>query len=145
MGKIRIKTLGDEEKEKKQRVKDEARREGKKAIKDGKTKPEETPVPTPEIKQEEKTAEVKKQVKKDKVSPSLPHHKHGKKYLQVRSFVDKTKMYPISEAISLLKKMKIASFDETVEVHINTIEKGLKGNVTYPHETGKKTRIAVAD
>lgn len=163
MGKIRIKSLGDEEKEKKQKAGDEARREGKKAIKSRasegsgrqtdqigeKTKSGEIPVPEAKVKPEEKTTEVKseakQQVKKSRTDIFLPRHKHGKKYLQVRSFVDKTKLYPIAEAVGLLKKMKIASFDETVEVHINTTEKGLKGNVTYPYETGKKTRIAVVD
>lgn len=30
--------------------------------------------------------------------------KHGKKYVEVKKLVEKTKMYPLNEAVELLKK-----------------------------------------
>ena len=49
------------------------------------------------------------------------------------------------EALTLLEKIKIAKFDETVELHINTYEKGISGNVTLPHGTGKDVRVEIAN
>ena len=41
--------------------------------------------------------------------------------------------------------MKRTKFDETVELHINTIEKGISGSLTLPHGTGKSTRVVIAN
>ena len=38
----------------------------------------------------------------------------------------------------------MAKFDETVELHVNTIATGISGNITLPHGAGKKTRVAIA-
>ena len=51
----------------------------------------------------------------------------------------------VSKAVETLKKFKTSSFDETVELHINTREKGISGMLTLPHGTGKTLRIKVAD
>jgi large subunit ribosomal protein L1 len=45
----------------------------------------------------------------------------------------------------MLEKLKRSKFDETVELHINTIETGVSGNTTLPHGTGKQIRVAIAD
>jgi large subunit ribosomal protein L1 len=39
----------------------------------------------------------------------------------------------------------MAKFDETVELHINTIESGISGTMILPHGTGKEIRVAIAD
>ncbi|MBI2190183.1 MAG: 50S ribosomal protein L1 [Candidatus Levybacteria bacterium] len=69
----------------------------------------------------------------------------SRRYQTVAGLVEKNKLYPINEALSLLAKLKTARFDETVELHINTIENGISGTLTLPHGTGKKTRVAIAD
>jgi ribosomal protein L1 len=46
--------------------------------------------------------------------------------------------YPLETAVAMLKKFKASKFDETVELHINVREKGVSGQVTLPHGTGKK-------
>lgn len=53
--------------------------------------------------------------------------------------------YPIASGIEILRKFKGSKFDETVELHINVKEKGISGQVSLPHGTGKKLRIAIAD
>ena len=40
----------------------------------------------------------------------------GKKYAEAAKLVDRTKSYPIDEAIALMKKVSYAKFDESVEV-----------------------------
>ena len=52
-------------------------------------------------------------------------------------------MYKLPEALSLLPEVKLAQFDETVELHINTTEKGISGAVTLPHGTGKAVRVQI--
>ena len=69
----------------------------------------------------------------------------GKNYLKVKSLVDKTKKYSINEALDLVKKTSYSKFDGSVEVVFNVLSKGLRGNVTLPHGTGKTLRIKIAD
>lgn len=59
--------------------------------------------------------------------------------------VDKTKMYDLKEAIDLLKKICKTKFVSSVELHINTTEKGIKQKATLPFGTGKKVKVAVVD
>lgn len=63
---------------------------------------------------------------------------------------DKTKIYPLKEAIAILKKTPKLKFDETVEVSVklsvdpkDTQGSSIRGTVALPHGTGKKVRVAV--
>jgi len=58
--------------------------------------------------------------------------------------IDKNKVYSLPEALELLRKVKMTKFDETVELHINTTEAGINGQVKLPHGSGKEVRIAIA-
>ncbi len=61
---------------------------------------------------------------------------------------DKNKVYPLEEAISWVKKLARAKFDETVEVHFRLgidPRKGdqqVRGAVSLPHGTGKTVKVA---
>ena len=44
--------------------------------------------------------------------------KHGKKYRDAAKKVDIAKAYALEEACKLIKELKVAKFDETVEAHI---------------------------
>jgi len=74
--------------------------------------------------------------------------KHGKKYLQAKKLIDKTKKYSISEAIELAKKVAYTKFDPTLEVHIQTNanpkynDQQVRGTVVLPHGTGKTVKVA---
>ncbi|OGK38740.1 hypothetical protein A3F03_02360 [Candidatus Roizmanbacteria bacterium RIFCSPHIGHO2_12_FULL_41_11] len=59
--------------------------------------------------------------------------------------MDKTKVYPMTEALELLAKFQKAKFDETVELHLNTTRTGILGSLILPHGTGKTTKVAIAD
>src|SRR3954464_9228026 len=75
--------------------------------------------------------------------------KHGKKYLEARSKIDRETAYALSEAVRLLKETKVAKFDETVEVHFRTglnvrhADEQLRGTIALPHGLGKEVKIAV--
>ena len=77
------------------------------------------------------------------------HMKRGKKYKAVSEKVDKNKIYPIAEALTLLREGKIAKFDESVEVHVKLgldTKKGdqqVRAAVVLPHGIGKTKKIAV--
>ncbi|MBI3985024.1 MAG: hypothetical protein HY344_03760 [Candidatus Levybacteria bacterium] len=145
MGKIRVKTFGDEAEELEEKKKLEKKREEKKARQKAQTKeiveeaPQEDIKPEEEVKVEEpKKEKVKIKVKKDQKAP------RSQKYGDLNNQVDKTKTYTLSEALDLLVKLQRGKFDETVEIHVNTLTPGISGNVTLPHGTGKKTRVAIA-
>ena len=59
--------------------------------------------------------------------------------------VDGKKTYSVKDGVSLLKKLKFAKFDESVELHLNVDEIGLKGEVELPHSTGKTTKVKIVD
>jgi len=75
--------------------------------------------------------------------------KHGKKYLAARNLLDRTKRYELTEALSLVKKIHPARFDETVEVAVRLgvdprhADQMVRGSVVMPHGVGKVPRVAV--
>ena len=75
--------------------------------------------------------------------------KRGKKYSEAAKLIDRTALYEKAEAVSLVKKVATAKFDETIEAHIRTgcdgrhADQQIRGAVVLPHGTGKKVRILV--
>jgi len=75
--------------------------------------------------------------------------KRGKKYLEALKLVDRSKAYPVAEAIELVKKTNIAKFDATVEVAFRLgvdpkkADQQIRGAVVLPHGTGKVQRVLV--
>ena len=68
----------------------------------------------------------------------------GKKYQDAKAKVDKTKLYPIEEAVQLIKKTSYSSFDGTIELHLVTKKEGLTLKVKLPHPAGKQKRVEIA-
>lgn len=75
--------------------------------------------------------------------------KHGKKYVDSKKLVDRTKTYEVSEALELACKTATAKFDETIEAHIRLgvdsrhADQQVRGAVVLPNGTGKNVRVAV--
>jgi large subunit ribosomal protein L1 len=75
--------------------------------------------------------------------------KHGKNYTESKSQVDREHEYLPAEAIALVKSLKRAKFDESVEVHVRTglnvrhADEQLRGTIALPNGLGKDVKIAV--
>lgn len=75
--------------------------------------------------------------------------KHGKTYVEARARVDREHQYLPAEAIDLVKALKRAKFNESVEVHVRTglnvrhADEQLRGTIALPHGLGKEVKIAV--
>ena len=75
--------------------------------------------------------------------------KRGKKYLDAKQRYEREREYPPAEAIALIKQLKVASFDESVEVHVRTglnvrhADEQLRGTIALPHGLGKDVKVIV--
>ncbi len=75
--------------------------------------------------------------------------KHGKKYLEARTKVNREAKYSLEEALTLLKDTARAKFDETVEVAMRLgvdpkyPDQQVRGSVVLPHGTGRSIRVVV--
>ncbi|HIC87315.1 MAG TPA: hypothetical protein EYP03_03690 [Aquificae bacterium] len=78
--------------------------------------------------------------------------KRGKKYVDAAKLRDKTKLYTLDEAISLVKKMAEITkrnFDQTVEMAIRLNvdprypDQMVRGSVVLPHGLGKPIKVVV--
>jgi large subunit ribosomal protein L1 len=75
--------------------------------------------------------------------------KHGKAYNDAKQRFDREREYAPAEAIALVKQLKTAKFNESVEVHIRTglnvrhADEQLRGTIALPHGLGKEVKIAV--
>ena len=75
--------------------------------------------------------------------------KHGKNFTNAAKKMDTDKAYSPKEALELVKEMKFAKFDETVEVHIRTTldprqaDQQIRDVVVLPKGLGKTVRVLV--
>ncbi len=70
----------------------------------------------------------------------------GKKNTSSRNKIDKTILYNLDEAVKLMKEVKYANFDETVEISIKVVHKSyqdIRGAANLPHGTGKEKKVLV--
>lgn len=67
----------------------------------------------------------------------------SKKYQEAIKDLDRSKTYPIPEAVEMVKKLSYSKFNGTLEAHINTAQTGIRGLVSLPFSSGKKLRILV--
>ena len=75
--------------------------------------------------------------------------KHGKNYENASKKIEADKFYSPREALELVKEMKFAKFDETVEVHVRTsldprqADQQIRDVVVLPKGLGKTVRVLV--
>ena len=73
----------------------------------------------------------------------------GKRLKKIREGIDRTKLYPLDEAVKLVKERAISKFDETIEVAINLgvdprhADQMVRGVVMLPNGTGRTVRVGV--
>ncbi|MGA8990592.1 MAG: 50S ribosomal protein L1 [Rhodoplanes sp.] len=74
---------------------------------------------------------------------------HGKRVRAAREGIDRTKLYPLTEAVNLVKERAKAKFDETIEIAMNLgvdprhADQMVRGVVALPNGTGRSVRVAV--
>jgi len=73
----------------------------------------------------------------------------GKRITKAREGVERTKLYPVDQAIKLVRERASAKFDETVEIALNLgvdpkhADQMVRGVVNLPNGTGRTLRVAV--
>lgn len=75
--------------------------------------------------------------------------KVGKRVAALRAKIDRTKLYPVDEALSLIKETATAKFDESIDIAVQLgidprkSDQLVRGSVVLPAGTGKSVRVAV--
>src|SRR5215469_299125 len=73
----------------------------------------------------------------------------GKRTKQAREGVDREKLYPLSEAVKMVKDRAKAKFDETIEIAMNLgvdprhADQMVRGIVNLPNGSGRSVRVDV--
>jgi len=73
----------------------------------------------------------------------------GKRVVKAREGIDRTKLYPLDQAVALVKDRANAKFDETVEVAMNLgvdprhADQMVRGVCNLPNGSGRVLRVAV--
>src|SRR2546430_868834 len=73
----------------------------------------------------------------------------GKRLKKAREGVDREKLYPIADAIKMVKERAKSKFDETIEIAINLgvdprhADQMVRGVVNLPNGTGRTLRVGV--
>lgn len=168
MGKIRVSTLGDEKSEHEAKRRADARRQTKEskkqkvegvglkggervAIVEGGDIKDEFKKLVEDVESGKSVDESKKAAKKARAAKIRVR---SKRYQEVSKMVDHNKLYPLKDAIELMKKTSLTKFDGTVEIHLSLNpsvlgdkgdKKDFRGSVSFPHGTGKQVRVVIAD
>ena len=75
--------------------------------------------------------------------------KNSKRFTELLKKVDSEKSYSLEEAVSTVKTLSSAKFDETVEIALKLnvdpkyADQMVRGSVVLPSGTGKVVRVAV--
>jgi large subunit ribosomal protein L1 len=75
--------------------------------------------------------------------------KRGKRYLAAAQKVDKARVYPVEEAVRVVRESAGAKFDESVEFAANLnvdpkkADQQVRGTVVLPNGTGRSVRVLV--
>ncbi len=73
----------------------------------------------------------------------------GKRTIDARKGIDRENLYPLAEAVKMVKARAKAKFDETVEIAMNLgvdprhADQQVRGVVNLPNGTGRTVRVAV--
>jgi len=72
----------------------------------------------------------------------------SKRYQEAKKLIDTKRVYPIEEALTLLKQSSVQKFDASVELHLHLGidptkgDQQVRGTVSLPHGTGRTKRVA---
>jgi len=75
--------------------------------------------------------------------------KLSKRVQALKATVDRNKLYPVADAVALVKGAATAKFDESIDIAVNLgvdprkSDQVVRGSVVLPRGTGKSVRVAV--
>lgn len=75
--------------------------------------------------------------------------RRGKKYLEASKKIDRKKRYTLEEAVELVKEVKYAKFDETMDMAVRLgvnprhADQMVRGSVVLPHGLGREVTVLV--
>lgn len=72
--------------------------------------------------------------------------KHGKKYREALKKYDSTQVFDLTKAVDLVKELKFAKFDETVEVHVSLKlgkSQSVRDTVVLPYQFREEKKVIV--
>ena len=75
--------------------------------------------------------------------------KPGKRNRKIREGIDREQLYPLADAVKMVKERAVAKFDETIEVAINLgvdprhADQMVRGVANLPNGSGRTARVAV--
>ena len=73
----------------------------------------------------------------------------SKRFKAIREAIDKTQLYPIDDALALLKKLSSVKFNESIDISVNLgvdpkkSDQAIRGSTVLPNGTGQDIRVAV--
>jgi large subunit ribosomal protein L1 len=74
-----------------------------------------------------------------------------KKYAAAKAQVDSKKIYPMEEAVNLVKKISFTKFDSSIDMAVKLNvdptkpEQQMKGSIALPYYFGKQIKLLVLD
>ena len=72
---------------------------------------------------------------------------HGKRFKNLVAAFDPDALFPVNEAVALVKKNATAKFNETIEIHVRLgvdpkkSDQNVRGTVSLPNGTGRNVRV----
>jgi len=68
----------------------------------------------------------------------------SQRYRSAKAKVDRQKLYPVNEAVKLIKETSYSRFNGTVELHLVVKKTGISEMVELPHLAGREKKVEIA-
>ncbi|QQG43116.1 MAG: 50S ribosomal protein L1 [Candidatus Daviesbacteria bacterium] len=94
-----------------------------------------------DLKVETPTSNIQPPKPTSKVKHPTSKKVRSKKYQEISKDLDRSKSYPVSEAVDMVKKLSYSKFNGSLEAHIITAQTGVRGLISLPFASGRKIRV----
>lgn len=92
----------------------------------------------------EETVTEQEGAESNSVKKTKTAHVRSHKYHAAKANVDRTKAYPLNQAIELVTKTSYSKFTGTVVADLIVRDEKVSAEVAFPYSTGKTVRVAIA-
>ncbi len=80
-------------------------------------------------------------IKKEVVTPKQGKKYRSKKYVEAQEKVERNRLYDLEQAVNLAKEVSFSKFGGSLELHMGTQVKNIRGLINLPFMSGKSLRI----